>query len=63
MKKKHPTLVVLRMAADDSDSIGKLSEKFGAKPSLWKELVDECRRLELNLHGVSFHVGSPDPRS
>ena len=48
------------MVTDDSDSIGKLSEKFGAKPSLWKELVDECRQLELNLYGVSFHVGSPE---
>lgn len=48
------------MTADDTNSKAKLSKKFGAEPSLWKELVDECRRLELNLYGVAFHVGSQD---
>ena len=60
---KFSTLVILRTTADDSNSKAKLSKKFGAEPSLWEELVNECRRLELNLYGVAFHVGSQDSRS
>ena len=59
----YRVLVILRTTADDSDSKAKLSQKFGAEPHLWEELVNECKRLELNLTGVAFHVGSQDSRS
>ena len=51
-------LVILRIATDDSDSICQFSQKFGAARSDWLNLVATCRELNLELVGVSFHVGS-----
>jgi len=59
VKKLHPTAqLILRISTDDSDSICQFSQKFGAARSEWLELVVTCRELNLNLIGVSFHVGS-----
>ena len=59
VKKLHPTAqLILRISTDDSDSTFQFSQKFGATPSEWLELVVTCRELNLNLVGVSFHVGS-----
>lgn len=59
IKKLHPTAqVILRIATDDSDSICQFSQKFGAARSDWLNLIATCRELNLELVGVSFHVGS-----
>jgi len=50
--------LVLRVVTDDSISICRFSNKFGAEPAECKALI--CKAIELNLKlvGVSFHVGS-----
>jgi len=59
IKKLHPDAqVILRIATDDSDSICQFSQKFGAARSDWLNLITTCRELNLDLIGVSFHVGS-----
>jgi len=59
VKKLHPNAqLILRMSTDDKDSICQFSQKFGAARSDWCELIVTCRELNLNLIGVSFHVGS-----
>ena len=48
----------LRILTDDSSSLCKLSIKFGACPAYAKELLRLAKQLDLNVVGVSFHVGS-----
>ena len=48
----------LRILTDDSASLCRLSAKFGASLGKTRELIDLASELELNLVGVSFHVGS-----
>jgi ornithine decarboxylase len=50
--------LVLRVVTDDSNSICRFSNKFGAELCDCKALI--CKAMELNLSviGVSFHVGS-----
>eukprot|EP01059_Diplonema_ambulator_P029876 TRINITY_DN497_c0_g1_i2.p1 TRINITY_DN497_c0_g1~~TRINITY_DN497_c0_g1_i2.p1 ORF type:complete len:432 (+),score=187.38 TRINITY_DN497_c0_g1_i2:294-1589(+) len=50
--------VVLRIVTDDSRSICEFSSKFGAQLSYVPKLIDTCIQLDLDLVGVSFHVGS-----
>lgn len=59
IKKYYPEArVVLRLAVDDSKSICRFSSKFGCPFDDAEELVVLCKKLKLNLYGVSFHVGS-----
>jgi len=59
IKKIHPTAkVVMRLSTDDSDSVCQFSQKFGAARADWPALIQTCRNLDLDLYGVSFHVGS-----
>ena len=55
----------LRILTDDSSSLCRLSLKFGASLDCTKQLLDLAKSLELNVVGVSFHVGSgaSDPQS
>lgn len=55
----------LRILTDDSSSLCRLSLKFGASLDCTKELLQLAKDLELNVVGVSFHVGSgaSDPQS
>lgn len=57
--------VVLRILTDDSASLCRLSTKFGADLDTAAELLHLAKDLNLNLVGVSFHVGSgaSDPSS
>lgn len=48
----------LRILTDDSASLCRLSAKFGACLGKTEELIALARDLDLNLVGVSFHVGS-----
>ncbi|KAL8946360.1 MAG: hypothetical protein Q9222_007229 [Ikaeria aurantiellina] len=55
----------LRILTDDSSSLCRLSLKFGASLDCTKELLQLAKDLNLNVVGVSFHVGSgaSDPQS
>lgn len=57
--------LVLRMLTDDSASLCRLSAKYGASLADAEELLRMAKELELNIVGVSFHVGSgaSDPSS
>jgi ornithine decarboxylase len=50
--------LVLRILPDDSCSLMKFGSKFGAPEEIWDELLQEASNLELNVIGISFHVGS-----
>ncbi|TKA75183.1 hypothetical protein B0A55_05171 [Friedmanniomyces simplex] len=48
----------LRILTDDSASLCRLSQKFGASMDNTKELLTLAKELGLNIAGVAFHVGS-----
>lgn len=48
----------LRILTDDSASLCRLSLKFGASLDTTGELLALARKLDLNVAGVAFHVGS-----
>ena len=48
----------LRILTDDSASLCRLSQKFGASMDNTLELLALARELDLNVAGVAFHVGS-----
>lgn len=50
--------MVLRVLADDSKAVCRLGLKYGAQPSCTQRLLELARQLNLNIVGVSFHVGS-----
>jgi len=50
--------LLLRIVTDDSQSICKFSQKFGAHFSDCAALLEMSVQLGLNVVGVSFHVGS-----
>lgn len=55
----------LRILTDDSNSLCRLSVKFGASLDIARNLLELARELDLNVVGVSFHVGSgaEDPKA
>ena len=55
----------LRILTDDSTSSCRLSLKFGASLDCTQELLELARAMNLNVIGVSFHIGSgaSDPQS
>jgi len=50
--------IVLRILTDDSASLCRLSTKFGADLETAADLLRLAKELDLNVVGVSFHVGS-----
>lgn len=48
----------LRIFTDDSQSMCRLSQKFGAHMDTAPELLALAKELDLNIAGVAFHVGS-----
>lgn len=59
IKRFHPTAqLVLRILTDDSKSLCKLGLKFGAPLETTRALLQMARDLQLEVIGVSFHVGS-----
>jgi len=50
--------IVIRIYACDPDAHCLLSSKYGAHEDEWKSLILKCNTLNLNITGVSFHVGS-----
>lgn len=57
--------LLLRILTDDSTSLCRLSDKFGASLDTTMALLALAKDLQLNVTGVSFHVGSgaSDPQS
>lgn len=59
IKLYHPDCnLFLRLKVDDSNSVVKFSHKFGATIEEAKSLINTCKEADLNLVGLSFHVGS-----
>merc|ERR1712032_612791 len=59
IKKYHANAkLVLRIRVDDSKSVCQFGTKFGVHTGLTRELIEKIQELEMNLVGVSFHVGS-----
>ncbi|KAA8574934.1 hypothetical protein MFRU_002g04080 [Monilinia fructicola] len=59
IKKLFPEAeLFLRISTDDSTSLCRLSLKFGAAMDATNDLLALARELDLNVVGVSFHVGS-----
>ena len=59
IKENHPTAeLVIRIHVDDSKSICAFGVKFGVRLGNTKALLEAALKLELNVIGVSFHVGS-----
>uniref|UniRef100_A0A6C0E601 ornithine decarboxylase n=1 Tax=viral metagenome TaxID=1070528 RepID=A0A6C0E601_9ZZZZ len=59
IKIHHPKAkLVMRLKVDDSGSVCQFSTKFGCDPDEAKTLLNLINVLELNLVGVSFHIGS-----
>lgn len=59
MKRFHPSCkLVVRILTDDSKSACQLGLKFGAPLSSVPSLLARARELDLDVVGVSFHVGS-----
>ncbi|XP_075779615.1 ornithine decarboxylase [Pelodiscus sinensis] len=55
----HPKAkLVLRIATDDSKAVCRLSVKFGATLKTSRLLLERARELDIDIIGVSFHVGS-----
>jgi ornithine decarboxylase len=57
--------LVVRIITDDKDSICKFSCKFGADLTEAESIIKIAKELNLNIVGVSFHVGSGcgDPKA
>jgi len=50
--------LVLRIITDDSQSVCRFSTKFGAPLNVCGGLLKHAKDLNLNVVGISFHVGS-----
>ena len=59
IKDCHPhSELVLRILPDDSKSICRFGKKFGASLEIVPRLLQVAKELQLNIIGISFHVGS-----
>jgi diaminopimelate decarboxylase len=59
ISKWHPKCnLVLRIRADDPLAEISFGVKFGAMPNEYRKLLERAKSLNLNVLGVSFHVGS-----
>lgn len=50
--------VLIRIAVDDSQSVCRFNSKFGSPKQEWDLLMRTAKKLELDIAGISFHVGS-----
>ena len=59
IKENHPNAkCVLRIITNDADAVCRFSMKFGADMETSLKLIETAVNLNLDLVGVSFHVGS-----
>ncbi|XP_060060914.1 antizyme inhibitor 2 isoform X7 [Erinaceus europaeus] len=64
--KSHPSAkMVLCIATNDSHSLSHLSFKFGASLKSCRHLLENAKKSQVDVVGVSFHIGSdcPDPKA
>src|SRR6516225_3715656 len=54
--------VFCRFLHDCAGAEWPLSRKFGCDPAMAVDVLEHAHRLGLTAHGVSFHVGSQQPR-
>ena len=50
--------ILLRLKVENSNCLISFSSKFGLNETMAKKLFEEGKRLELNLIGCSFHIGT-----
>lgn len=53
--------ILIRLSVDDSSARCRLGQKFGCRIEDVPRLLGEAKRLDVNVVGVSFHVGSGNP--
>ncbi len=59
IKEIHPNAkLVIRIRVDDSSSICQFGIKFGVHAERTKQMLETAKELNLDVIGVSFHVGS-----
>ena len=59
IKLYHPSAkLVIRIQVDDSKSRCKFNCKFGVKVEEVKDLLQQAKFMDLDIMGISFHVGS-----
>ncbi|XP_075051354.1 antizyme inhibitor 2 [Mixophyes fleayi] len=59
VSQSHPNAkMVLRIATDDTKASGPLSIKFGAPLKSCRHLLERAKNLNVDVIGVSFHVGT-----
>jgi len=50
--------LILRILPDDSSSMCRFGSKFGAAEDTWSTLYSSAKEMDLNIIGISYHVGS-----
>jgi len=55
---EQPELILRILPPDSSSALCNFGSKFGASREMTRALLKEARKLDVNLVGVSFHVGS-----
>jgi len=59
IREHHPNAkIVLRIITDDKNAVCRFSMKFGADMDSSLRLIELAHKLNLDLCGISFHVGS-----
>lgn len=60
IKKHSPNMkLLLRIYAEDSTALACLGNKFGAPLDTTWALLQRAKELELEVEGISFHIGKP----
>ena len=49
---------LIRLKIDNPKAKVQLGLKYGVEENEYKQLIDECKKLNIKLSGISFHVGS-----
>uniref|UniRef100_A0A8C5M301 Orn/DAP/Arg decarboxylase 2 N-terminal domain-containing protein n=1 Tax=Leptobrachium leishanense TaxID=445787 RepID=A0A8C5M301_9ANUR len=66
ISQNHPNAkMILRLLADDTNATIRLNVKFGAPLTICRHLLETAKKLNVDVIGVSFHVGSgcSDPKT
>ena len=50
--------LIMRIYANDTSAQCNLSDKYGAEIHEWESLLQRAHDLDLNIVGISFHIGS-----
>jgi len=63
IKLYHPYAKLMIRIEADHDSFSKMTKKFGCPMSEVKNLLEKARSLELDVVGVTFHIGDKNKES